>query len=85
MSFLPSWLNPFDFLIVLALIGGVVLGFIRGLVRMALSLVVLYVAASLAMVFHPRVGMWINSMSGLPLAVSEGLAFLVILSGIAIL
>ena len=85
MSFLPSWLNPFDFLIVLALVGGVALGFIRGLVRMALSLVVLYVAAALAMVFHPRVGMWINSMSGLPIAVSQGLAFLVILAAVAML
>ena len=85
MSFLPSWLNPFDFLIALALVGGVALGFIRGLVRMALSLVVLYVAAALAMVFHPRVGMWINSMSGLPVAVSEGMAFLLILAVVAIL
>ena len=85
MSFLPSWLNPFDFLIALALVGGVALGFVRGLVRMTLSLVVLYVAAALAMVFHPRVGMWINSMSGLPLAVSEGLGFLVILAAAAML
>jgi uncharacterized membrane protein required for colicin V production len=85
MSFLPSWLNPFDFLIALALVGGVALGFVRGLVRMALSLVVLYVAAALAMVFHPRVGMWINSMSGLPLAVSQGLAFLIILAALAML
>lgn len=85
MGFLPSWLNPFDFLIALALVGGVALGFVRGLVRMALSLVVLYVAAALAMVFHPRVGMWINSMSGLPLAVSQGLAFLLLLAVVAML
>jgi uncharacterized membrane protein required for colicin V production len=85
MAFLPSWLNPFDFLIALALVGGVALGFVRGLVRMALSLVVLYVAAALAMVFHPRVGMWINSMSGLPLPVSQGLAFLLLLAVVAML
>jgi uncharacterized membrane protein required for colicin V production len=85
MAFLPSWLNPFDFVIALALVGGVALGFVRGLVRMALSLAVLYVAAALAMVFHPRVGTWISQMSGLPLAVAQGLAFLLILAVVAIL
>ena len=84
MAFLPSWLNPFDFLIALALVGGVALGFVRGLVRMALSLVVLYVAAALAMVFHPQLGRLINQMSGLPLAVAQGLAFLLILAVVAI-
>lgn len=85
MGFLPSWLNPFDFVIALVLIGGVALGFIRGLVRMALSLVVLYVAAVLAMVFHPRVGAWISQMSGLPLAVAQGMGFLLILALVTIL
>lgn len=85
MAFLPSWLNPFDFIIALALVGGVALGFVRGLVRMALSLVVLYVAAALAMVFHPRVGTWISQMSGLPLAVAQGLAFLLLLAVVSIL
>ena len=85
MSFLPSWLNTFDFLIVLALVGGVALGFVRGLVRMALSLVVLYVAAALAMVFHPQLGRLINQMSGLPLAPAQALAFLLILAIVAIL
>lgn len=85
MSFLPSWLNPYDFLIALALVGGVALGFVRGLVRMALSLVVLYVAAALAMVFHSSLGGLINKMSGLPLAVAQGLAFLLILAFVAIL
>jgi membrane protein required for colicin V production len=85
MGFLPSWLNPYDFLIALVLVGGAALGFVRGLVRMALSLVVLYVAAALAMVLYPRVGTWIHSMSGLPLAVAQGLAFLLILAVVAIL
>jgi len=85
MSFLPSWLNPWDFVIVLALVGGVALGFVRGLVRMALSLVVLYVAAALALVFHMQLGRLINQMSGLPLAVAQGLAFLLILAVVAIL
>jgi uncharacterized membrane protein required for colicin V production len=85
MGFLPSWLNPYDFLIALALAGGVALGFVRGLVRMVLSLVVLYVAAALAMVFYPKVGTWVHQMSGLPLAVSQGLAFLLLLAVVAIL
>jgi len=52
---------------------------------MALSLVVLYVAAALATAFHPRVGAWISSMSGLPLAVAQGMGFLLILAVVAIL
>ena len=85
MGFLPSWLNPFDFVIALALVGGVALGFVRGLVRMTLSLAVLYVAAALATAFHPRVGAWISSTSGLPLAVALGMGFLLILALAAIL
>lgn len=85
MDFLPSWLNPFDFLITLALVGGVALGFVRGLVRMALSLVVLYVAAALALILHPRLGKWIGQMSRLPVAVAQALGFLVILAVVAIL
>lgn len=85
MSFITSWLNPFDFLIAVALVGGAALGFVRGLVRMALSLVVLYVAAALAMVLYPRLGKLIGQMSGLPIAVAQGVAFLFILAVIAIL
>jgi uncharacterized membrane protein required for colicin V production len=85
MGFLPSWLNPYDFLIALVLVGGVALGFVRGLVRMALSLLVLYVAAALAMVLYPRVGTWISQMSSLPLAVAQGLGFLLVLAVVAIL
>jgi len=85
MGFLPSWLNPYDFVIALALIGGVALGFVRGLMRMAISLVVLYVAASLAVAFHIRLGIWISQMSGLPLAVAQAMGFLLILAVVAIL
>ncbi len=79
MEFLPTWLNPFDILIVLGLLGGTALGFVRGLVRMALTLVVLYVAAVLAMTLYVTVGRWISYMSGLPVQVSQGVAFLLIL------
>jgi uncharacterized membrane protein required for colicin V production len=79
MGFLPAWLNPFDFLIAFSLLLGVALGFIRGLVRMALSLLVLYVAAILAMTFHTDVGGWIHYLFGLPRKISAGVAFFLIL------
>jgi len=78
---MPSWLNPFDILIAFALIGGVIWGFTHGMVRMALSIVVLYLAVVLAMSFHVRVGKWILYLSGqgLPQAAAELSAFLFIL------
>ncbi len=79
MGFLPSWLNPFDVLIVFALVGGTALGFIRGLMRMILSLLVLYIAAVLAMTFYERAGRYLTYMFGLPNAISQALAFLLIL------
>jgi uncharacterized membrane protein required for colicin V production len=81
MEFIPSWLNPFDVLILFALVGGVVWGFLRGLVRMALGLLVLYVAAVLAMTFYEPLGERIVYLSGhhLPVAAAELTAFLLIL------
>jgi len=78
---MPSWLNPFDILIAFSLIAGVVWGFTHGLVRMALSLVVLYVAVVLAMSFYVQVGKWIVYLSGggLAQAAAELIAFLFIL------
>ena len=61
---MPSWLNPFDILIGFCLIVGVIWGFTHGLVRMALSLVVLYLAVVLAMSFYVTVGKWIVYLSG---------------------
>lgn len=81
MGFLPSWLNPFDFIIALALVAGVALGFIRGLVRMVLSLVVLYIAMVLAMTFYIPLGQWITYLTrgALSQTSSQVLAFVVIL------
>ena len=79
MADLPAWLNPFDVLIALALLAGVALGFVRGLVRMALSLLVLYVAAVLALTLHRPAGNWIIYLFGLPRNVSQGMAFILIL------
>ena len=81
MGFLPTWLNPFDVLIAFALLAGVALGFVRGLVRMALSLLVLYVATILAMNFYVLLGGWIRYLTGhrASEAASEVIAFLFIL------
>ncbi|MGC9333204.1 MAG: CvpA family protein [Anaerolineae bacterium] len=79
MAFLPSWLNPFDVLIVLAVLGGVALGFVRGLVRMVLSLLVLYVSAVLALTLYETVGRWIGYMFGMPRAANLAVAFILIL------
>ena len=79
MGFLPAWLNPFDVLIVFALVGGTALGFVRGLMRMALSLLVLYIAAVLAMTFYERAGRLLTYMFSLPETISQAMAFLLIL------
>lgn len=79
MGFLPAWLNPFDVLIAFALVAGTALGFVRGLIRMALSLLVLYIAAVLAMTFYDEAGRLLRYMFGLPEAISQALAFLLIL------
>jgi uncharacterized membrane protein required for colicin V production len=84
MGFLPGWLNPFDFLIVLALLGGAALGFVRGLVRMALSLLVLYVAAVVATIGYEFAGRWIRYITTLPKTISQGLGFLFLLALTAI-
>ncbi len=79
MANLASWLNPFDVLIVFALLAGVVLGFARGLVRMALSLVVLYLAAVVAITLYAPLGRWVRTVAQTPVFLSQGLSFLFIL------
>lgn len=75
-----SWLNPFDFVILLILLAGIGLGFLRGLVRMVLSLVVLYIAVVLAITFYVSVSRWLGYLSAwaLPQNTNEALAFVVI-------
>lgn len=79
MGALPGWINPFDFLIVLVLLGGAALGFLRGLVRMALSLLVLYIAAVVATIGYVTVGRWVSYITTLPTTTSQGLGFLLLL------
>jgi uncharacterized membrane protein required for colicin V production len=80
MEVLPSWLNPFDVLIAFALLAGLLLGFTRGLLRMAFAVVVIYIAAVLAMTFYVPLGEFIRRiLTGLSLYVTEAIAFLLIL------
>jgi uncharacterized membrane protein required for colicin V production len=85
MGILPSWLNPFDVLIVFALALGTAFGFVRGLIRAVISLVVLYVAAVLAMTLHLPAGRYLTYMFGFPRQVSQGIAFLLILVLVSVL
>ena len=75
---MPGWLNPFDVLIVFAVLVGTILGFVRGLVRMLLTLAVLYVAAVLGLTLHRPFSNWIIYIFGLPESISLGLAFILI-------
>jgi len=81
MGFLPVWLNPFDVIIAFALLSGIAYGFTRGLVRMALSLLVLYIATVLAMTLYGPVGGWIRYLTSgtLSTTVSQVIAFGLIL------
>lgn len=75
-----SWLNPFDFIILLTLLAGTGLGFLRGLVRMVLSLAVLYVAVVLGITFYVPVSRWLSFLSSwaLPQNTNQALAFVAI-------
>jgi membrane protein required for colicin V production len=66
-------------MIVFALALGAAFGFVRGLVRAAISLVVLYVAAVLAMTLHVPMGKYVNLMLGLSISASQAFSFLLIL------
>jgi uncharacterized membrane protein required for colicin V production len=86
MSFVPSWLNPFDVLIAFAMLAGIAWGFIRGLVRSALGLAVIYIATILAMSFYIPVGKWLRYLSGqrATTITSEAVAFVLMLALIAV-
>jgi len=81
MENLPTWVNPFDFFIILALIVGTALGFVRGLVRMVINLLVLYIAMVLAMTFYSWLAgqLVFLSSGGLSIRASEALSFVLIL------
>lgn len=81
MGSLPTWLNPLDVIIAFAVLAGVAWGFARGLIRMAMSLLVLYVAAILAMTFYDDLGGWLGYLSSHALSDSanEAISFLFIL------
>jgi uncharacterized membrane protein required for colicin V production len=80
MGLLPSWLNPFDVLIAFAMIAGVILGFVRGLLRMAFAVVIIYVATILAMTFYVPLGKFIRRiLTTMSPSATEAIAFLFIL------
>lgn len=81
MGFLPAWLNPFDVLIAFALLAGIAFGFVQGLVRMALSLLVLYIAIVLGMTLYTPLGRWIRYLIGSAISetMSETIAFVLII------
>lgn len=80
MGVLPSWLNPFDVFIALGLLAGILLGFTRGLLRMAFAVIVIYIATVLAMTFYVALGKFIGRIfTGMSTHSTEALAFLLIL------
>jgi uncharacterized membrane protein required for colicin V production len=80
MGVLPSWLNPFDVFIALGLLAGILLGFTRGLLRMAFAVVVLYISTVLAMTFYVSLGKFIGRIfPGMSIHSREALAFVLIL------
>jgi membrane protein required for colicin V production len=86
MNFVPSWLNPFDVLIAFAMLAGIIWGFVRGLVRSALGLAVIYIATILAVNFYIPVGKWLRYLSGRRVTdiTSQAVAFILILVVIAV-
>jgi len=80
MILAPSWLNPFDAIIVFSLLAGIALGFIRGLVRMVLSLLVLYLAVVVAMTFYGTAGQWLTyfAAGAFTRSTGEAVAFAII-------
>jgi len=86
MGFLPAWVNPFDVLIALSMIAGVALGFVRGLLRMAFSVVILYIATVVAMTFYISLGAYLRRiLTRLSPSASEGVAFALILTLLAVI
>jgi uncharacterized membrane protein required for colicin V production len=80
MGLLPSWLNPFDLLIGIGLLAGILLGFSRGILRMAFAVVVVYIATVLAMTFYIPFGKFLGRIiTPLSVVATEALAFMLIL------
>jgi uncharacterized membrane protein required for colicin V production len=80
MGVLPSWLNPFDVMIALGMLAGILIGFSRGMLRMVFAVVVIYVAAILAMTFYIPLGRFLGRiLTGLSDIATEALAFVFIL------
>ena len=81
METLPAWVNPFDFFIILVMVGGTALGFIRGLVRMAINLLILYISMVLAITFYKWLAQQLVFVTSgnMSARASQALAFVLIL------
>jgi uncharacterized membrane protein required for colicin V production len=75
---MPGWLNPFDVFIIVGMLIGAAIGFVRGLVRMALSVAVLYITTVLGVLVYRPMGKWINNGFGVPLTASLSFSFVLI-------
>jgi uncharacterized membrane protein required for colicin V production len=75
---MPGWLNPFDVFIVIGVLLGAAIGFVRGLVRMALSVAVLYVTTILGVLAYRPMGEWIHNGFGVPLTGSLSFSFVLV-------
>jgi membrane protein required for colicin V production len=79
-------INPFDILIAIAMIVGVAIGFVRGLLRMLFAVVVIYLATVVAMTFYVPFGRFIGRiLTTMSRTGTEALAFALILILVAVI
>jgi membrane protein required for colicin V production len=69
----------FDILILLALLGGAVLGFYRGFVRQAAATLILYISIVVASLFYRSVSRALGRLTGQVASATDLLAFFVLL------
>jgi membrane protein required for colicin V production len=75
----------FDFLILLALLGGAAFGFYRGFVRQAAATLIIYVGVVVASLFYRSVGRTLARLTGQSSTATDVLAFFLLLSFVMVL
>lgn len=68
-----------DFLIVVLFVGGLVLGFFQGTLRMGIMLLGFYLSVVLSLLYYPLLGGWLLSNFGGTAYVSQYIAFFILL------
>jgi len=71
-------INPLDGLIVLGLLIGTGIGFVKGLVRQLVSIACLYIATVMAVKFFWWLSAWLSYLFNFPLRFADTLAFMII-------